>query len=105
MTRTPFHDPYSFWLRHDGSDWAPSPVWDTTFPKFEAASKREAIEMYRDFYYEEAQKLSARHADNFRIFDIEHMSNRKGQKDILAFVGIKEEEMVLKDEFHLHKLK
>jgi hypothetical protein len=30
------------------------PVWDKTFPKFDAATKGQAIGMYWDYYYETA---------------------------------------------------
>lgn len=103
ITRTPYTREYNYWMEHDGSVWQPDPVWDKTFPKFEAASKREAIERYWDNYYEKADRLAAAHPASFRIFDIASMSRPEGQKAILSFVGLPENEMVLKDTFHLHK--
>ena len=79
------------------------PVWDSTFPKFEAGSKKEAIEKYWDYYYEEADRLARELPENFRIFDIGHLSDQDGQREILSFVGVKEKDMVLKWEFHSHK--
>ncbi|HHH46840.1 MAG TPA: hypothetical protein ENK53_07530 [Thiotrichales bacterium] len=103
ITRTPYHDSWNFWQEHDGSRWAPNPVWDSTFPKFKADSKREAIGKYWDWYYETAEQTQARHPDSFRIFDISKLSNSEGQKEILAFCGIPEEEMRLFDNVHEHK--
>lgn len=103
ITRTPFHEGKNFWQIHDGSVWQLDPVWDKTFPKFEAASKREAIEMYWDYYYAEAEKTEKRHPAQFRIFDITKLSNPAGQKEILAFTGLNEQDMVLRDKYHLHK--
>lgn len=103
ITRTPFHEGKNFWQTHDGSVWQPDPVWDKTFPKFEAASKREAIEKYWDYYYAKAEQIEARHPAHFRIFDISKLSNPDGQKEILAFVGVAEADMVLRDKFHMHK--
>ena len=103
ITRTPFHAAKNFWQEHDGSEYQPDPVWDETFPKFEAARKREAIEKYWDYYYAEAEQAQKRHPDHFRIFDIAKLSNPEGQREILAFVGLDAQHMVLKDKFHMHK--
>lgn len=103
ITRTPFHEGKNFWQPHDGSEWQLDPVWDKTFPKFEASSKREAIEKYWDYYYDEAAVLATKHPLHFRIFDISKMSNPDGQREILSFVGLSEADMVLRDKFHAHK--
>jgi hypothetical protein len=103
ITRTPFHTSKNFWQRHDGTIWRPDPVWDKTFPKFEAANKREAIGKYWDHYYAEAERLERRHPGFFRIFPVEAMSNPDGQRKILSFIGLSDSGMVLKDEFHAHK--
>ena len=103
ITRTPFHQSKNFWQTHDGSVWQLDAVWDKTFPKFEASSKREAIEKYWDYYYAEAEQTAMRHPAHFRIFDISKMSNPEGQKEILTFVGINEEDQVLRDKYHMHK--
>ena len=103
LTRMPYHESKNFWQNHDGSVWQPDPVWDKTFPKFDANSKREAIEKYWDYYYTEAEKLAVKHPAHFKIFDISKLSHPEGQKEILSFVGISGENMVLKDKFHMHK--
>jgi hypothetical protein len=103
ITRTPFHESKNFWQEHDGSVYQPDPVWDKTFPKFEAASKKEAIEKYWDYYYAEAERLAGEHPAYFRIFPVEAMGNREGQTDILRFIGLKDGEMTLRDSFHMHK--
>lgn len=103
LIRAPFYTSHNYWQGHDGSVWKPDPVWDKTFPKFAAASKREAIEKYWDYYYAEAQQLAQKYPEHFRIFDISEMSHPAGQKNILGFIGIKEEEMVLRDKFHEHQ--
>lgn len=103
ITRTPYHESKNFWQVHDGSVWQLDPVWDKTFPKFEASSKREAIEKYWEYYYDEATVLAARHPMHFKTFDISKMSNPDGQREILTFVGLNESDMVLRDKFHAHK--
>lgn len=103
VTRTPFHTSYNYWQEHDGSRWAKDPVWDSCFPKYEASSKQEAIAMYWDAYYAEADQLQARHPDNFRIFSVEELNQFDGQKNILAFIGLPERTWVMGDDVHLHK--
>ncbi|MCK9259477.1 MAG: hypothetical protein M0P63_06895 [Azoarcus sp.] len=103
IVRTPFHKSHNYWQRHNGNTWAIDPVWDKTFPKFEATSKREAIEKYWEYYYAKAAELAASHPENFRIFEITDMSTPDGQRRILEFIGVTPEHMVVKDSFHEHK--
>jgi hypothetical protein len=103
LTRTPFYTQYNYWQVHDGSVWKKDPVWDSCFPKFEAASKEDAIAMYWDYYYLEADRLQRAYPDNFRIFDIRDLSNRAGQQRILTFIGLDPATMVCGEEVHLHK--
>jgi hypothetical protein len=103
VTRTPFHTAYNYWQVHDGSQWQPDPVWDSCFPNIEAGSRVEAIGRYWDMYYEEAEVLAQRHPGAFRIFDVEALNDRQGQREILAFIGLPEDRWVLGDDVHLHK--
>jgi hypothetical protein len=104
LTRTPFYTEYNYWQVHDGSHWKKDPVWDGTFPKFEANSKEEAIGMYWDYYYLEADRLQREYPDSFKIFDVEELSSPEGQKRILSFIGLAENRMVCTEELHLHRL-
>ncbi|CAA0123413.1 Uncharacterised protein [Halioglobus japonicus] len=103
LTRTPFYTEYNYWQEHDGSQWQKDPVWDSCFPKFEASSKREAIGMYWDYYYLEADRLEKKYPDRFRVFDVRDLSDPDGQKRILSLLGIAEENMVFGEEVHLHQ--
>ncbi|MFT4517654.1 MAG: hypothetical protein ACI9JM_000031 [Halioglobus sp.] len=103
LTRTPFHTEYNYWQEHDGKHWKKDPVWDSCFPKFEAASKEDAIRLYWDYYYLEADRLQRKHPDKFRVFDIEDLSTPSGQRRILSFIGLAEESMVYGEEVHLHR--
>ncbi len=103
ITRTPFHSARNFWQEHDGERYQPDPVWDSTFPKFEASSRYEAIGKYWDYYYRQAELTAQRHPGHFRIFPIDAMSKPEGQRDILGFIGIGAADMVVKDKFHAHK--
>jgi len=104
LTRTPFYTEYNYWQEHDGSVWKKDPVWDSCFPKFESASKEDAIGQYWDYYYLEAERLQREHPASFRIFPVEDLSNPQGQRRILSFIGIAEEQMVCSEELHLHRL-
>lgn len=103
ITRTPFQTDYNYWQEHDGSVWMSDPVWDSCFPKFEAASREEAIGKYWDFYYREAARLAQAHAGSFAIFDISDLSSIEGQQRILGFIGLAAKRMVCGEEVHLHK--
>lgn len=102
ITRAPFHESRNFWMEHDGSRWQPDPVWDKCFPKFDAASKPEAIRKYCEFYYAEAERLAPRLESVFRFVDTEGMKGRDYQAGILSFVGVPAEEHVFTDA-HIHQ--
>lgn len=76
------------WIEHDGALWRRSPVWDKCFPKFDTDDLREAISLYWDAYYRQAEDLAARHPGNVRIFDIGALSDPPAQRDLLEFCGI-----------------
>jgi hypothetical protein len=103
LTRTPFYTQYNYWQEHDGSHWKKDPVWDSCFPKFHATSKEEAIGMYWDYYYLEAERLQKKHVDRFKVFDVHDLSHSVGQKSILSFIGIAEDRMVYGEEVHVHQ--
>ncbi|NND68267.1 MAG: hypothetical protein HKN19_11825 [Halioglobus sp.] len=103
LTRTPFHTEYNYWQEHDGSVYRHDPVWDSCFPKIEARSKEEAIGLYWDYYYLEAARLQEIYPAALRIFEVEEMSSPEGQRRILEFVGLEDEDIVVSEEVHLHR--
>jgi hypothetical protein len=105
LTRTPFYTEYNYWQEHDGSRWKEDPVWDSCFPKFDADTKEEAIGLYWDYYYLEAERLQREYPASFRIFPVEDLGSPAGQKRILSFVGIPEADMVCSEELHLHRIR
>ena len=102
VTRQPYHDSRNFWMDHDGTTWAPDPVWDKLFPKFQADNKRSAIEQYWDFYYQEAEKIAARLPEYVRIVRTEDLDDRSFQSELLTFCGVPTNEQVPTDA-HIHK--
>ncbi len=103
LTRTPFHTQYNYWQEHDGSVYRKDPVWDSCFPKFEAVSKEEAVGMYWDYYYLEADRLQRKYPHCFRVFDVAQLSSAQGQDGILDFIGVAPGERVSGGEVHLHR--
>lgn len=103
LTRTPFYHEYNYWQEHDGTRWKKDPIWDSCFPKFEASSKEEAIGMYWDYYYLEADRLQTAYPEKFRIFEIDQLSDPQGQKKLLEFIGLSETSMSFGEKVHLHQ--
>jgi len=103
ITRTPFYTQYNHWQDHNGEIWKQDPVWDSCFPKFETKEKIEAIRLYWDYYYLEADRLQKLFPDNFRIFDIDDLSDSHGQKRILEFIGVDAGDMNYGEAAHLHQ--
>jgi len=102
ITREPFHREYNPWMEHDNTEWASDPVWDKCFPKFPGPTRREAIEQYWDYYYEQAEKIAAKLPGIFRMIETENINTKGYQEDILNFCQIQPEEHVYTDA-HIHK--
>jgi len=102
ITRTSYHESRNFWMDHDGTTWEKDPVWDKCFPKFRAASKREAIAMYWDYYYEQAEAIVSRQRDVFRIVETERLDDIAFQSELLEFCGVPREEQIHVDA-HIHR--
>ncbi len=102
ITREPYHNARNPWMEHDGTEWAVDPVWDKCYPKFPGPTKEEAIGQYWDYYYEEAEEISAEIGDIFRIFPTDKLNLQEHQTDILNFCGIVEAEHIYTDA-HIHK--
>lgn len=102
ITRSPFHELRNFWMEHDGTNWQKDPVWDKCFPKFRAGSKREAIAMYWDYYYEQAEAMAPRLRGVFRIVETERLDDAEFQSQLLEFCGVPRERQVHVDA-HIHR--
>jgi hypothetical protein len=84
------------WQLHNGEQFKECELgWDKCFPKFDASSKREAIEMYWSYYYGEVARLEDKYPDFVRCFSTEALNSEEGQREILTFVGIAPEQQVL----------
>ena len=84
------------WQLHDGNDYEFCSLgWDKCYPKFEADSKREAIDMYWSYYYGEVARLEAKYPDFVRCFPMNALNSEDGQREILTFTGIHPEQQVL----------
>lgn len=67
---------------------AGSDPWDKLYPKFETDDKKEAIGMYWDMYYEEADRLE-RSGVRIKTFDMGLLNTREGVEEIMGFCGLK----------------
>ncbi len=103
ISRTPYYREFNFWQEHDRADIEKDPIWDKCFPKFKAKSKKEAIGMYWDYYYEEASRMADLHSENFRIVDLNELNTNQGQQNLLNFCGVPEEKHVY-TKAHLHAI-
>lgn len=90
------------WMHHNGRDWQWD-RWDQCYPKYDAASKAEAIGSYWDDYYTIATKFQATYPESFRIFATDTLNTEEGQRAILRFAGIPLAEMRLKFPLHFHQ--
>ncbi len=76
------------WMRHDGTIWKRDVIWDRCYPKFDAVSKEQALEMYWDTYYSEAERLERMYSSSFKIFSIDMLSSSESFQEILRFIGL-----------------
>jgi len=79
---------------------------DLTMPKFDAATKRESLEMYYDFYEETVADWSKRYPNNFKTVDVEtFFQDAALQADLFQFLGVKasDQDGASKAFFHEHK--
>lgn len=104
MQRIPFHESKNFWMDHDGTEWRLDPVWDKCFPTFKASSKDEAIGKYYDYYYEEAEKLTLKHPEVFKIIELDRLNTEEGKTEIMNFCGISAEGRDMGDVW-IHRIK
>jgi hypothetical protein len=101
--RRPFHVAENPWVRHAGTRWRRSPLWDKLFPKFEAASREDAVRQYCHYYYEEAGKLAAELPASFRLVELARLNERPYQSEVLSFAGVPSDAQVLKDVHVYHR--
>ncbi len=80
-------DGRNHWVHHDGTRWRHD-RWDHCYPKYACAEKEEAIGLYWDDYYRESERLQVLYPGQFRIFTTESLNSKRGQSEILSFVGI-----------------
>jgi hypothetical protein len=78
-------------------------TWSDVFPKFKASSKKESVEMYWDFYYEEAYRLSLKFPQSFYVVPTEELNTEKGMRNILLKSNIQPIDHVVDRNFHENK--
>jgi len=75
-------------IRTSSSKWNRDSAWDPCFPKYNAKNKEEAISMYWDEYYTEAERLQKIYPDKFSIFYMNQLNSEEKLREIRNFIGI-----------------
>jgi len=85
---TEFRSPRrNHWQHHSGGDYTHT-IHDQCFPKYDAESKRAALYMYYDEYYDMAQQWAQELPKRFRIFPMDALNTKLGVEAILGFAGV-----------------
>ncbi len=74
------------WQHHDGSLWNHD-EWDECYPKFDAATRKEAIGMYWDFYHRETRRLEREHPDRVIKMAAVDLNDPSKVRSMLEFCG------------------
>lgn len=82
-------------------EWKPD-EWDECYPKY-PLEKRTAIGTYYDDYYSLANYYSIQYKENFQVFQVDSLNNKKGQSSILDFLEVPKNERVLAEQIHMNK--
>ncbi len=69
--------------------------WEGAYITPEVENFEELISIYWENYYAHAQMLQAKYPDRFRIWPLEALNAEDSQREILQFVGVPDDEMVL----------
>ncbi len=88
------------WVEHSGKYWQKND-WDPCYPSYPLNNSRVALEAYWDEYYEVSHRLSEKHHENVRVFEIEVLATEEGQREILDFCGFTNP--VILDNVHANK--
>ncbi len=90
---------YNFWTDHNSKYWngdKPHPKFDNLFPKYDLP-KRQALEAYHKFYDDKAQEFKKLFPNHIIIADKSILDTEEGQRQILEFIGYKQEEMIIRE--------
>lgn len=74
------------WVEHSGEKWVSDEKWDKCYPKFPVNTLEDALSMYWDSYYDEAERLSDRY-EQFQIFELDKINSVESQRELLTFCG------------------
>lgn len=88
----------NWWTKHNGTEWSLNEMNDIMFPKYDVASKREAIGLYWEEYYNKIDKLMEEYPERFLLIRTEALSYENTQKAIFAFCGIAEQNWIFNKE-------
>lgn len=89
------------WVEHAGDKWVLDKKWDKCYPKFDTNNLEDALSMYWDSYYAEAEKLAVKYKQ-VQIFDLDGLNHPTGQEQILKFCGISDPQTIVVHENSKH---
>ena len=75
------------WINHDGTQWNFN-HWDQCYPKYNVRTMEEAVALYYDEYYHTAEEFEKKYPRQFKIFWIDDLNTKEGQKKIFEFLNI-----------------
>ena len=82
------------WYEHNGKFWDRS-AWDDCYPRYPFRNKSKALRRYWEDYYARSSELAEKYPQNFAVFQLSDLNTGSGQRRILSFLEIPENEQNL----------
>ena len=77
------------WMLHNGVKWEKDFLLDKCYPKYDSNSRKNAIELFCDEYYQIIRTLIKKYPNNLKIFYSDELKSDYGRNKVLSFIGIK----------------
>ena len=74
------------WMLHDGKEWKKDDKWDICYPKYDVSTKKEALSLFYNDYYNECKKINT---SNVFWLDTEDLNSKNKMMEMLIFCGFK----------------
>jgi hypothetical protein len=74
------------WQTHNNNEYRKD-KWDICYPKFECSSKKEAIGLYWDLYYDTVHSLMTLYPENFKLYSMQDLNNEGAMIEMLEWLG------------------
>ena len=87
--------PTDNWSKTLSDGWYRDPLTSHIYPKYEAATRKAALEMYWDEYYDKANDLAHRFPEHFQMLDTDELTDKESVRKLLTFVGIPASDQII----------